>query len=128
MDYLDTSAFFKLVVDEPESRAIRRALDPARGLVSSALLVVESRRAAMRYADTAATRVRSALSGVTLLPVDDATLERAAALEPPRLRSLDAIHLATALSLGGDLDCFYCYDARLADAAAALDLRVSGPA
>ena len=128
MDYLDTSAFLKLIVAEPEGRALRRALGPASDLVSSALLVVESRRAAKRYGDTAATRTRSALGGVTLIPVDAITLELASELEPPALRSLDAIHLATALSLGGELDRFHCYDARLAEAAVALGLRVSDPA
>ncbi len=127
MDYLDASAFVKLIVAERESLALRHSLGPASVVVSSALLVVESRRTAMRYGDTAVARVRSALIDVTLVPVDDITLDRAAGLRPGSLRSLDAIHLATALSLGENLDGFYCYDARLAEAADALGLRVIAP-
>lgn len=127
MDYCDTSAFLKLILAEPESRVLRAALDPTAGLVSSVLLVVESRRAAMRYGTLAETRTRSALFDVTLVPVDDETIRVASELRPPGLRSLDAMHLATALSLGRDLENFYCYDTRLCDAANALGLRVSSP-
>lgn len=62
-----------------------------------------------------------------MLPVDEATLETAAALEPAELRSLDALHLAAALSLGDDLRRVYCYDARLAAAASARGLEVRRP-
>ena len=97
-------------------------------LVSSALLIVEGRRAAARYGGLALTRARGALGAVTLLPLDDEALERAAGLEPPELRSLDAIHLAAALELGPDLGRFYCYDDRLAAAARGLGLDVRRPA
>lgn len=65
---------------------------------------------------------------MTLVPLDDKVLLAAAALEPATLRSLDAIHLATALSLGGDLGAMYVYDARLAAAARAAGIRVEAPA
>lgn len=126
-DYLDTSAFLKLVRSEPESRALRAELASGEPLVSSALLVVEARRAAARYGAVALGRARSALSTVTLLPIDEATLERAAELEAPELRSLDALHLAAASSLAGDLRRLYSYDARLSAAAASLGLDVLGP-
>ncbi len=96
-------------------------------LVSSALLLVEGRRAAARYGSLALVRARSALTAITLLPVDDATLESAASLAPAQLRSLDALHLAAALSLGDDLGRLYCYDARLSGAGAALGLDVRHP-
>lgn len=96
--------------------------------MSSALLLVEGRRAAARYGSLALDRARGALATITLLPIDDLTLESAADLEPPELRSLDALHLAAAASLGKDLGRFYCYDVRLADAAAALRLDVRTPA
>ena len=54
-------------------------------------------------------------------------VERAADLAPPELRSLDALHLATALELGGELGRFFCYDSRLARAAAALSVDVQHP-
>jgi predicted nucleic acid-binding protein len=126
-DYLDTSAFIKLVRSEPESRALRAEITTGDELVSSVLLVLEGRRAASRYGTIALVRARAALSTVTLLPIDDATIETAAGLEPPELRSLDALHLAAALSLAGDLGRVYCYDTRLATAARTLGLDVREP-
>jgi predicted nucleic acid-binding protein len=125
--YVDTSAFIKLVRSEPESPALRADIAGAGDLVSSSLLVVEGRRAAARYGPAAVERARLALTTVTLLAIDDATLEAAAALAPAELRSLDALHLAAALSLGADLGRFYCYDTRLAAAAEARGLDVRGP-
>ncbi|PZR67773.1 MAG: VapC toxin family PIN domain ribonuclease [Solirubrobacterales bacterium] len=126
-DYLDTSAFIKLVRSEPESRALRAELASGDALVSSVLLVVEGRRAAARYGAVAIGRARAALSTITLLAVDDATLETAADLEPAELRSLDALHLAAALSMAGELGRLYCYDARLSAAAAEFGLDVRQP-
>jgi uncharacterized protein len=125
-DYLDTSAFLKLVRSEPESDALRRELS-GRELISSALLIMEGRRAARRYGELASRRARAGLTAVTLLPIDSPILEAAADLDPPELRSLDAIHLASALSIGEDLARFYCYDARLALAAQTLGIEVSRP-
>ena len=125
-DYLDTSAFIKLVRSEPESAVLRREL-VGRELLSSALLVVEGRRAARRYGELAARRARAGLTAVTLLPLDHAILEAAADMSPAELRSLDALHLATALSLGEDLERLYCYDTRLTGAAQALGIEVSQP-
>lgn len=127
-DYLDTSGFLKLVRSEPESSALRADIAGGDALVSSALLLVEGRRAAARYGRLALARARSALATITLLPLDDATLEGAADLEPAELRSLDALHLAAALGLGAELARFYCYDRRLSAAAAALGLDVRHPA
>lgn len=127
MDYLDTSAFIKLVRSEPESRALRADLVEGT-LVSSALLIVEGRRAASRYGALALARARAALATITLLPVDDAVLELAADLKPSELRSLDALHLAAALTIKDDLRSMYCYDDRLATAARALELDVRQPA
>jgi predicted nucleic acid-binding protein len=126
-DYLDTSAFIKLVRSEPESNALRREL-VGRDLISSALLITEGRRAARRYGELASRRARVGLTAVTLLPIDSPILEAAADLDPPDLRSLDAVHLASALSIGKDLARFYCYDARLALAAQAVGIEVSQPA
>ncbi|MGI8730912.1 MAG: type II toxin-antitoxin system VapC family toxin [Solirubrobacteraceae bacterium] len=126
--YLDTSAFIKLVRTEPESPALLADLGGGPDLVSSALLVVEGRRAAARYGTVAEARARAALSTITLLPIDNTILEHAASLPPPVLRSLDALHLATATSLGDDSGHFYCYDVRLGSAAAMLGLDVRQPA
>jgi uncharacterized protein len=125
-DYLDTSAFIKLVCSEAESSALRRDL-VGRDLLSSALLVVEGRRAARRYGELAGTRARAALTAITLLPLEEPILDAAAELNPVELRSLDALHLATVLSLGEDIDRFYCYDERLAGAVQALGVEVAQP-
>ena len=127
LDYLDTSAFIKLVRSEPESSALRAQIASGGALVSSALLLVEGRRAARRYGRLALGRTRTALTTITLLPIDDATLESAADIDPAELRSLDALHLAAATSLREDLARFYCYDARLSGAAAARGLEVHAP-
>jgi len=127
VDYLDTSGFIKLVLSEPESVALRTALADADAIVSSALLLVEGRRAAARYGPTAASRARTAVAAITLLAIDERTLETAAGLDPPELRSLDALHLAAAIGLGSDLGRFFCYDARLGGAAAAIGLDVHRP-
>jgi predicted nucleic acid-binding protein len=125
-DYLDTSAFIKLVRSEAESSALRRDL-VGRDLLSSALLVVEGRRAARRYGELAGTRARAALTAITLLPLEEPILDGACELNPVELRSLDALHLATVLSLGEDIERFYCYDERLAGAAQALGVEVAQP-
>ena len=125
-DYLDTSAFIKLVRSESESRALRREL-AGRELLSSALLVVEGRRAARRYGELAARRAAVALTAITLLPLDGPILDAAAELHPLELRSLEALHLATVVSLGEELERLYCYDSRLTDAARALGIEVFQP-
>ncbi len=126
-DYLDTSAFIKLVRSEPESRALRAEL-AGRELFSSILLSVEGRRAARRYGTLAVNRARAALATITLLPIDRPVIDVAGELEPAELRSLDALHLATIISLGKDVERIYCYDARLTHAARALGIEVSEPA
>lgn len=126
--YLDTSAFVKLVRSEPESRALRKELRDAESqLVSSVLLSVEGRRAALRYGRLASTRVSAALTTITLLSLDEPIFEIAGELEPPELRSLDALHLATVLSLGDDIERVYCYDSRLTNAARSLGIDVAQP-
>jgi predicted nucleic acid-binding protein len=70
---------------------------------------------------------RRLLATITLLRLDDPLLDRAADLEPSELRSLDAVHVAAALSLGPDLGVLVTYDDRLADAARLQGLQVSRP-
>jgi predicted nucleic acid-binding protein len=125
-DYLDTSAFLKLVRSEPESRALRKALSGSQ-VISSALLSVEGRRAAAHYGELARRRARAALTAITLLPIDERVIDAAADLDPPELRSLDTLHLATAASIGPDLERLYCYDRRLTAAARAHGIEVSNP-
>ena len=125
--YLDASAFVKLVVREPESDALAGALEGWPRRVSSSLLVVEAVRATARVSQEASRRAERVLGGVTLIPADLPLLRQAARLAPSALRSLDAVHLATALSLGNELGAFFAYDERLCSAAGAAALAVESP-
>lgn len=117
----------KLPLRAAGHEALRGELRRWDGFVSSALLAVEAVRACARYSPSYAERAREGLAGVSLLPVDDAVLELAAAIGPPALRSLDAVHLSTAIGLADDLGVVLTYDARLAEAARALALPVAAP-
>ncbi len=125
--YLDSSAIVKLVVAEPESRELRRLLRARATRISSALAVVEVLRAVRFQGRPALERARKLLVRMRLLRIDAALLEAAAVLDPRVLRSLDAIHLASALALGPDLEAVVTYDNRMGDAARTLGLTVLSP-
>ena len=129
MIYLDTSAFAKLIQGEPETPALQRFLTehPESTLVSSALLAVETRQAILRQAPDQLARADLLLTRIDQVDITRAVLEAASRLPAPSLRSLDAIHLATALQLGGDLDALVTYDSRLAAAAGQQRLPVVTP-
>jgi len=95
--------------------------------VSSALLVVEGMRACSRYGPMFGELAEKELEAVALIPIDRPVLQRAAGLTPAPLRPLDAIHLATALTLTDEVGAFIAYDERLCAAAQTLDLPVSTP-
>ncbi len=127
--YFDTSALVKLVVAEPETAALRAWLTEAdRGPVACDLVRTELMRAVRRSAPDRVGRARQVLDGVTLCEVTSAVFEAAGRLDPVTLRSLDAIHLASALDLGDDIEGFVTYDARLAESATAFGLSVVAPA
>jgi len=123
--YVDTSALVKLPLEEDGHEALRRELDGWDGFVSSALLSVEAIRACARYGPAFAHAAEEALDAVALVPLDDAVLERAAALDLP---TLDALHLATALSVADEIGVLLTYDERLATAARAAGIDVRSPA
>lgn len=127
--YLDSSALVKLILSEAESAALLESLAAWPACVTSELARVEVMRAARRTSMEPAVeqRAEEVISGVHLLKIDSDILERAARLEPRGLRSLDAIHLASALSLGDDLGAIVIYDGGLAGAATALGLKVLAP-
>lgn len=125
--YLDSSAIVKLVRKEPESAALSRYLRRRGVLVSSALARTEVGRALLPFGVEAVRHGMDVLAGIELLRVSDRVLRAAAALHPVQLRSLDAVHLATALDLGTDLARVVTYDARMAAAANDLGLEVSAP-
>lgn len=117
----------KLPLREVEFSPLLAALAEWGGYVSSALLGVEAIRACGRYGKDYAADARSFLLDVALLPLDDAILAEAASVKPPALRSLDALHLATALSIRDELGAFFTYDQNLAKAATERGLPVRSP-
>jgi predicted nucleic acid-binding protein len=126
--YLDSSAFVKLVVSEPESRALRSFLARRRTRhVSSAILRAEALRAVRHGGPEVLANTRSALRRVELVAVTDGILDGAGALEPRVVRTLDAIHLATALALGDDLDVVVTYDTRMVEGTRLLGLDAASP-
>lgn len=127
--YLDSSAIVKLAIREPESAALRRYLRVRRRhpLVSSALARTEVLRALLPAGDEAVARGHMVLQRLDLVRLNDRALNAAGVLQPPELRSLDAIHLATARQLGRDLTGLVTYDDRMIMAAKRLGFRVVQP-
>ena len=125
--YLDSSAIVRLAVAEPESAALRRYLRGRSPLVASALAKVEVGRALLPVGDSAVRRGHEVLARLELLRVSDRVLALAERLRPFELRTLDAIHLATALQLEGDLTRLVTYDRRLHAAASAAGCPVAAP-
>lgn len=116
-----------MALSEPESMALRESIHGVDRLVTSELAVTEVSRAALREGESAGARARAALLGIEMVPVDRPVLERAAQIEPRTLRSLDAIHVATALALESPDVVFFSYDRRTIEAAEANGLTVSSP-
>ena len=125
--YVDASAFVKLVLVEAETPALVAALKGVQLLVASQILEVEVLRATHRGGGDVAL-ARAQLAVVRLLPLSEGIRRHASALTPSSVRSLDAIHIATALSLGERIDGLYTYDERMSDAAREAGLDVSAPA
>jgi uncharacterized protein len=126
--YLDSSAFVKLIVEERESAALRTFLTGGEGRrVSSALIRTESLRAVRHLGPEALATVREGLRRLDLIGIDDRILDAAGILEPRVLRTLDAIHIATALAVGDDLDVIVTYDERMVEAARLMGLSTVTP-
>ena len=127
--YLDSSALVKLVVPEPETSGLMSFLAAWPDRVSSVLARVEVLRALRRAKASRSVRRRAhrVLSHIALVRIDDGLLETATRAGPPELRSLDAIHLATARSVEDDLAGVVTYDTRLGRAAARSRIKVWSP-
>ncbi len=128
MIYLDTSAALKLVLPEGETPALELwiAERPGVARVSSRLLRIEMLRSVARTAPQRMDRANVVLSSVALVSMDDVA-PAAEVIGDRTLRSLDAIHLATAHELRTELTAFVCYDQRLCSGARAMGLPVETP-
>lgn len=123
--YLDVSAAAKLAIDEAESPALEAYVDAQQmELMSSRLLETELRRVATRLgADQAA--VADVLSRIAFIELSRGLFHEASLLPGPHLRSLDAIHIATAIRI--EAEVLVAYDKRLLEAASQLGLEVASP-
>jgi predicted nucleic acid-binding protein len=130
MIYLDSAAVVKLVHAEAESAALRSWLDKRAEVqwISSVLTEIESFRALARYAPAAVSRLPAVLDQIDLIDLDQRIRMLAQTVTPTTVRSLDAIHLGTALRSRSSLTSFVTYDKRLLDAAQAAGLPVDAPA
>lgn len=126
--YIDSSALVKLVIPEPESEQLRAELAGWERHVSSALARVEVVRACTRVDVSARETAEHVVRTLDLISVDDEVLATASRLDPVELRSLDAIHVASALVLGDSLGVAIAYDDRLRGAFAAAGIPTAAPA
>jgi hypothetical protein len=125
--YLDTSALLKLVIPEEHSDALTDFVEDRVDFVSSTLLAVEARRGVLRRAPRTLPRVDVLLTGVDMIGLTPAVVDTASRLPDPLLRPLDAVHVATALLLGPDVDVLVSYDSRMLAAAEAYGLPTACP-
>lgn len=130
MIYLDSAAVVKLVHAEAESDALRHWLGQRTHLAwtSSVLTEIETFRVLSRHAPEVVARLPRLLDTMDLIEIEPGIRILAQTIKPATVRSLDAIHLATALSMRRRLTFFITYDKRLADAAAQAGLIVEMPA
>lgn len=130
MIYLDTSALVKLVFEEDESAALAEWITQRAELpkISSELSTIELLRTCRRIDEGAIGSATSLLAGLDLLAIDRSIVEQASTVTPNELRSLDSIHLASALSVNAHLTAFVAYDSRLCSAALHAGIRVESPA
>jgi uncharacterized protein len=126
--YLDTSAFVKLCWPEPESEVLHGYLRKWPLRVSAVLLCTEALRAAQRQPAARVEQTQRLLERMPMMEVDRALFRHAGLLGPSTMRSLDAVHIAAAMSLGPDLGVVITYDERMTAAARLFGLPVASPA
>jgi predicted nucleic acid-binding protein len=127
--YLDSSAIVKLILEEAETAALKEWLGarPQEIMISSTLFEVEVPRALHRVPNFQRGRALGVMTRISRREMSGVIRSRAATIPDPGLRSLDAIHLATALELSPELSAFVAYDKRLLTAAEGVELPVASP-
>lgn len=130
MIYLDTSALVKLVFEEAESDALEQWLAERQDVpkITSELSTIELVRTCRRRDESAVIGARQVLVGLNLLPMTVDVIEKASLVGPAELRSLDAVHLASAMSVSEAVTAFVVYESRLGAAAGDAGLAVAAPA
>lgn len=124
--YLDTSALVKLVIKERESEDLRQFVG-RREIVSNQLARTELLRTVARNEPDSVDAAEILISGVTLVNVTRRLTSYAAWVPPQALRTLDALHVATAAAMQADLDALVTYDRRMVEAGRLAGLRVASP-
>ena len=127
--YLDASALVKLVLPEAESHALAATVATTSAHLSSVVAAVEVPRAVLRVTEDSAAlrRCEQVIDGLDLRALDYEVVDMAARAMPRAIRSLDAIHLASAVMVGDELLAFVAYDRKLQDAAEQCGLPVAAP-
>ncbi|MFZ1381194.1 MAG: type II toxin-antitoxin system VapC family toxin [Scrofimicrobium sp.] len=126
--YIDTSALAKLVITEAESALLEEWLDHHRPiLISSPITSTEIMRAVNKRNAESLMLVSRVLKGVTFVPLVPEILRIAGVIRPVELRSIDAIHVATAIRSGDDVRSIITYDKRMAEAARLSGFKVVSP-
>ena len=125
--YLDTSAIVKLVLAESGTAELIDYLGSRPTRVTSAISPVEVGRAVLRRFGGQVAIANSVFEDIVMMDLTTAITSRAASIEPAALRAMDAIHLVSAMELGGELAALITYDRRLADAARQANLPVASP-
>jgi uncharacterized protein len=125
--YLDSSALVKLAADEAESIALAMFLGPRPRMLSCELAIVEVVRAVRRLGPVTVAKAERVLEATELIRLEAPMLAAAAQIDPLILRSVDAIHLAAARTVGTDLRFLVTYDHRLAGAARDMGIEVVSP-
>lgn len=116
------------MVEEPESAPLRDLLERDADQLASAIVEIEVVRSVRRVAPELTARAQRVVTQIAVVEPTEAIRARAALLEPATLRSLDSLHLATALEIADELDGLVTYDARLSAAAEAFGLAIFAPA
>jgi uncharacterized protein len=126
--YIDTSALVKLFKAERETEAFRTALANWPVQVASELIRVEAICTARRLGDQdVLQRANAALERINLIPISPEIIELATNEHTPPLRAMDAIHLATAITMREDLGVVFVYDNDLHTAAQTRQLNPIAP-